>query len=428
MQLFSRINLRIDGAKTVSLTDNKIHALGVLEIMSLQVKASNFSYLGFAFLLIFSLALSFNELVFAEGKKTAGKSKSTMKPKEETGAKPSESQMLPPLAPTLARPITPSAETELPAPSPSPEGEMPPSAPPITKRDEPEPNRGSGNLFSLQAQQFQMNTQEQAPRLQPLDARFGQAGSAMNLGARQNQLGTGVENEGGKQRTLTQVDLQKLAAHDVVLLIDRSGSMSAMDCPTMNLGHNLGMIPSLLGIPLMSTSRWNWCLQQTSDLARQTASIYDRGITVVLFSTGFMTFPNVTMDRLPSIFSQNYPDGGTNLAQPLALQIGEYFRRREMMQGRVKPLIVGIITDGCPNNRQAVRDAIIDATHLMRNQQEVTIIFFMIGGMDFMGEHFVHGLCSNLVSEGAAFPIVKEVSFAELQQIGLAKAVAQNLQ
>jgi Mg-chelatase subunit ChlD len=130
---------------------------------------------------------------------------------------------------------------------------------------------------------------------------------------------------------------------------------------------------------------------------------------------------------LPQIFSQNAPAGGTNLAQPLAVEIGEYLRRREYSRGNAKPVMIGVITDGCPNNKQAVRESIIQATQLMKRPDEITIIFFLIGGMDFMGERFVNELTNNLTSEGARFPIVREVSFGELQHIGLAKAIAQNL-
>jgi hypothetical protein len=313
---------------------------------------------------------------------------------------------------------------------------LPPTAPPIFRRgDLPDPSRSAAK-FNLEAQRYQTRAEQDAGFMQPMNGRFG-PGQPLNGQSKNDQFwahadraasGRPVPAEIDSGRSLTQVELKKLADHEVVLLIDRSGSMSSMDCPTGNTGRSLGMLPSLLGVPLMSTSRWNWCLQQTSDMARQTQGIYDRGITMVLFSSGYITIPNVTMDRLPQIFSQNSPAGGTNLADPLAIQIGEYFRRREMSRGNVKPLIIGIITDGCPNNRQAVVNAIVEGTHLMHKPQEVTIIFFMIGGMDIAGERFVRDLSVNLLSKGASFPIVKEVSFSEMQQMGLAKAIAQNLQ
>ncbi len=321
---------------------------------------------------------------------------------------------------------------EPPAPAGEPEGEMPPSAPPILRHSETGDAGASSSMFNLQAQRYVNGTQQDTGLMQPpLAGRYWQQ-APLNSQARSDRLNTGAETGNSlSPRSLTQVELKRLADHEVVLLIDRSGSMSSMDCPTGNFGNTgrgLGMLTGLLGVPLLSTSRWNWCLQQTSEMARQTQSIYEKGITVVLFSSGYMAFPNVTMDRLPQIFSQNYPSGGTNLAEPLAVQIGEYFRRRAYAHGNLKPLMIGIIPDGCPNNRAAVVEALVEATHLMRDPQELTIIFFMIGGMDLMGERFVGDLSVNLLAKGAVYPIVKQVSFSELQQIGLAKAIAQKLQ
>ncbi len=339
-------------------------------------------------------------------------------------------------------PEAPPRNQAAPPPSPEPMEEMPPMAPPINQHTDSAASNHSSPIFTLQAKHYAIGEDtppQQYPRIMrptldgrafstaPLDGRTDTnqlAGSAQV-----NQLNPSASAGGpGSPRSLTQVDIQRLANHEVVLLIDRSASMAAMDCPTSNLGHSIGMIPSILGIPLLSTSRWQWCLHQTSEMSKETQNIFNRGITVVLFSSGFITFPNVTMDQVQQIFQQNYPAGGTDLAPPLATQIGEYFKRREYARGNVKPLMIGIITDGCPSNKQAVRQAIVDATHLMKNPQEVTIIFFVIGGMDFQGEMFVRDLCTNLTNQGAAFPIVKEVSFSELQHIGLAKAIAQNLQ
>ena len=319
------------------------------------------------------------------------------------------------------------------------EADMPPTAPTFAAPEKPRP------MFNLGAQQIDVR-QQQDPRMmqgaygaaQP--PMYGNAGANGPLYGRGNMLNGAVNED--SQRLLTQVDLQKMAAHDVVLLIDRSSSMAAMDCPNPNkngsksggIGQKMSLLPALLGMPLlgmgsgMGTSRWMWCLHQTADLSQQTQQIFQRGITVVLFSTGYATLPNVTLDRLPQIFNENFPFGGTNLAPPLAAQIGDYFRRREYNGGRVKPLLIGVITDGCPTNRVAVRQAIIQATYLMRYPQEVTIVFFLIGGIDYVGEQFVQDLSINLCAQGARFPIVRAVSFGELQRIGLAKAIADNLQ
>lgn len=330
-----------------------------------------------------------------------------------------------------------------------PQADMPPTAPSFAA---PPPYK-PGPVFNLQAQQIDVRHDPDPRMMQQGTYGAGQPPLYGNMGAngpmqgqtRGNYLNGAVDEDG--QRLLTQIDLQKMAAHDVVLLIDRSSSMAAADCPNPKkgtkgsgssggLGPKMGLMGALLGMPIlgmgmgpgMGTSRWMWCLHQTAELSQQTQQIYNRGITVVLFSTGFQILPNVTLDALPQIFNDNFPFGGTNLAPPLASQIGDYFRRREYAGGRVKPLLIGVITDGCPTNRVAVRQAIIQATQLMRYPQELTIVFFLIGGIDYVGEQFVQDLAINLCAQGARYPIVRAVSFGELQRIGLAKAIADNLQ
>lgn len=312
-------------------------------------------------------------------------------------------------------------QADLPAPSGDPLGDMPPVAPRISRSNQQQSATPAG-AFSLHAQHSDIH---QDRFMQSLDGNFQDR--VLQGNARSNRLEPGADL--GSARSLTQVELKKLADHEVILLIDRSGSMSTPDCPTgSGFGRGLGMLPTLLGVPLMSTSRWNWCLQQTSEMSRQTQGIYEQGMTIVLFSTSYLVVPNVTLDSLPRLFSQNFPSGTTNLAQPLALEIGDYFKRRALSRGNVKPLIVGIITDGCPTNRGAVVQALVEATRFMRNPEELTVIFFMIGGMDLPGERFVHDLATNLPARGAVYPIVREVSFSELQQVGLAKAIVQKLQ
>ena len=335
------------------------------------------------------------------------------------------------LAQSSSQPV-PAHQQALPEPAGAPEGELPPVAPPLEHRPVMPEASHSPTTFNLQAQQDEMRIPRGSLMQEPLSGQFAQPPwqSSQPSWQRGSARNDRLESENAASpRALTQVDLKKLADHEVVLLVDRSGSMSTMDCPTGNSpAGKLSLIPALLGIPLLSSSRWNWCLQQTAEMSRQTESIYNRGITVVLFSTGYRSFQNVTLDRLPQIFGQNYPMGSTNLAEPLAVEIGEYFRRRALSRENVKPLIIGIITDGCPTNRGAVVEAIVGATQLMHDPQEVTVIFFLIGGMDMIGERFVHDLSVNLTSRGARYPIVREVSFGELQQVGLAKAIARNLQ
>lgn len=313
--------------------------------------------------------------------------------------------------------------------------ELPPVAPPINRampqaapdlRNSEFPNANSGNDFDTTS--FRIRTP--APSYTPSQGRMDSE-RPLTGRARQDRLDGQVRENTGS--TLTQVELKRMADRDMVLIIDRSSSMLTHDCPSSSFAQQSGVLSSLLGMSLgplsgSTMSRWNWVVAQTAELSRQTTGIYDKGITVVLFSSGFSVHENITLNRVPQLFKRTYPMGGTNLAPALGSQIGSYFQRRAAARGNVKPVVIGIVTDGMPNNRHAVRQAIIEATRLMRNPQEITIVFFLIGGMDYAGERFVRGLENTLVRDGAQFPIVRGIQFSQLQQQGLAKAIAQSLQ
>ena len=240
----------------------------------------------------------------------------------------------------------------------------------------------------------------------------------------------GKVNDDAIKGGLTKLELGHLAAHDIVLVVDKSSSMATPDCPTGGSGPSaLGMVSAFAfgsaGLLDSAASRWNWCLRQTVHMAKQTEGALANGFTVILFSSHFEVFQHVTVQQLGNIFRENHPGGHTLLAQPLAASFDDYFRRKRI--GNVKPLLVGVITDGCPTEPDAAREAIISATHQVRNPNEITVIFFLIGGDDPHGERFVWDLCHNLVRKGARYPIVKAVPFNELEQVGLARALADNL-
>jgi hypothetical protein len=252
------------------------------------------------------------------------------------------------------------------------------------------------------------------------------AASRENTTKLQANVSTDATDEDG----LTQVDLQRLAAHDIVLLVDKSGSMSTADCPSKAGGASKVeslIVPLLVGGSPLSASRWNWCHTQTEKMVRQTEAVLPEGFSVVLFDSRFSVLPHVTVNGLADLFRKNHPSGGTDLAAPLDCVFRDYFTRKRLPGSSIKPLLIGVITDGCPNFPRPVHDVIIRATHSINNPSEITIVFFLIGGQDRMGEEFVRDVTHNLTREGASFNIVKSVSFHDLKKIGLAKALAENL-
>jgi len=244
-----------------------------------------------------------------------------------------------------------------------------------------------------------------------------------------HQIRGGVTEE-DRSNGLTQVQLQKLADHDIILLIDKSGSMATPDCGGSN--SNLkSLLPSLLlGGSIMGggNTRWQWCRQQITQMSNQTQIILPSGFTVLLFDSAFYLFPHVNSSSLAHIFTTNNPGGSTNLTLPLSKVFDDYFKRQRLSRVKIKPLLVGIITDGCPDSPGSVKRLLVDLTHSLKDPNEITIVFFLIGGHDPQGERFARDLSQNLTRSGATFDIVKAVSFDQVQRTGLARALADNLE
>jgi Mg-chelatase subunit ChlD len=141
--------------------------------------------------------------------------------------------------------------------------------------------------------------------------------------------------------------------HDLVLIIDRSGSMIEHDCP-----GNL--------------SRWDWVCGQASEVA-QAAAEASSDITAVVFSHKHETYQHLAANQIPLLFARNKPMGGTNLADPLEEQLREYFQKR------TRPLIIVIITDGMPSNPERVAEVVRTASMQLSYTGEVTLTFLLIG-------------------------------------------------
>lgn len=222
-----------------------------------------------------------------------------------------------------------------------------------------------------------------------------------------------------RSSVLTAQDVAVLRTRDVVLLIDKSGSMETRDCPA----PNPGLLPFILRGQVGTEgnlSRWDWCRLETARLSEQTAGIFQKGIAIVPFDSRYNVYPNVRLSEVGRVFSENHPGGSTNIASALSAALGNYFERRE--QAPQKPIVIAVISDGVPNSMRSVRDTIKKATRALRNQTEIKITFLHVGN-DRNGLEFLKDLDDDLVSDGATADIVDTKRFAELLQTGLARAL-----
>jgi len=264
------------------------------------------------------------------------------------------------------------------------------------------------------------------------------------------------------QSGVTTRDLANIGRHDVILIIDKSGSMRTNDCPGshgealmqgltqgrdsdllrmlsmgahmgmgggmgmgmgggMGMGHGMGHGGHGMGMDMGGISRWDWCKGQTCDLTKQTSSVLPEGLTVELFSNDCKIFPHVDLRQVPQIFEANGPGGGTNTAAAVRRALEDYFNRKAASNGHVKPLLIAVITDGLPDSPEALKDVIITATRQMTRPDEITITFLKIGA-DPEGDSLIEEM-DHLSGEGARFEIVHSKSFPELVHTGLTRAL-----
>jgi hypothetical protein len=206
--------------------------------------------------------------------------------------------------------------------------------------------------------------------------------------------------------------LKALADHDVVVLIDHSGSMKTADCPEGD-GN----------ISESKESRWQWCCDQTKSLARQTKNILKKGIKVVVFSTLQKVYEDVHLDRIASIFETNQPDGSTHVAAAIKRELDDYFYRRsrpESQDGPIKPLLIAVVTDGDFESSAPIQHAITDATKRMTSPDEIAITFLQVGHDKHASEVLKTLECSRShIGRMADYDIVSTRSFSEVSKTGL---------
>lgn len=204
-------------------------------------------------------------------------------------------------------------------------------------------------------------------------------------------------------------ELSVLGTRDVVILVDKSGSMDEQDCPGGTFGAGL-------------ISRWEWVQRQVLSLTQQTAKVMRNGMTLVLFDSKAAVFRNVSPAQVPMIFSSARPKGGTYLAKALKDQLNEYFDRRASTASGVRPLAIAVITDGVPDSESSVRAVINDATRKMNRPGEITITFLQVGN-DAKGAQYMSRWDDALTADGAAYDIVDAKPFVEMSRMGLGRSV-----
>lgn len=195
---------------------------------------------------------------------------------------------------------------------------------------------------------------------------------------------------------------ESLKNRDYTLILDKSGSMSIADQPG-------------------GRSRWEALQESTLALARKCEQFDPEGITIYLFSSRFKRYDDVTSSRVEQIFMENDPIGSTNLASVLWDATQNYFQRKAAGKTKSGETIL-VVTDGAPDDRRAVIDAIVRSTTQMERDEELAITFLQIGN-DPGANQFLAALDDQLESVGAKFDICDTITMDDMADMSLAEVL-----
>jgi len=156
---------------------------------------------------------------------------------------------------------------------------------------------------------------------------------------------------------------------------------------------------SSMGMPLPNgQTRWAAVAEAAFGLAQAVEKLDPDGIEVYTFASKIREFGNATAVTVADIFSKNEPFGSTNLAGLL----NEVLLKK--WQPEV-PLTLLVITDGQPDDKAAVAQAIVAATKKISLDEQLAITFVQIGN-DAGATSFLKFLDDELMGMGAKFDVV----------------------
>lgn len=200
-------------------------------------------------------------------------------------------------------------------------------------------------------------------------------------------------------------NLEALKNRDYVLVIDRSGSMSATDTPS-------------------GKTRFKECEESTLAIASKLNELDPDGITLIAFGSAFKKYENTTPEKVANVFKENEPMGSTNLSPVLKDVFSDYNKRKSAGNTKANGEMLIIVTDGQPNDESEVMKEIVKFGNTLGNADEEYGISFIQIGRDQEATNFLKRLDDDLVSKhGAKHDIVDAKSFTEMETLGLTETL-----
>lgn len=187
------------------------------------------------------------------------------------------------------------------------------------------------------------------------------------------------------------MDRAKLTEYDTIVCVDRSGSMA--------------------GAAKGFASRWEQAQEITTGIAGLAQQVDEDGITLIAFGGTFKSARDVVdgvkLDAVSKLFSEHTPGGSTPLADAMEAAFTKKFAAG-------KKAVIFVITDGVPDNAEAVKSSIIGAAAKLNDASEIRVLFLQVGD-DRSAAGYLDSLDNSL--NGVKFDIVNAIGFAEANNL-----------
>ena len=176
---------------------------------------------------------------------------------------------------------------------------------------------------------------------------------------------------------------EQLSEYDLIFCIDTSGSMQTAS--TRFEGKNR--------------------LGEGEELIQGFASIMEPvdtdGFTLITFGAKVIITDNVKASAVHDVFTQFQPYGSTPMHTAIEHAVNK-------AKSSSKKTICVVLTDGAPDNRDAVEQLIINQANSQAQDEDFTFLFIQVGG-DEQAAQFLDYLDDDLPNKGAKFDIVDAV-------------------
>lgn len=187
---------------------------------------------------------------------------------------------------------------------------------------------------------------------------------------------------------------------DVAVLIDTSGTMGEKDGKSM--------------------TRLELARESCIALARELESHDPDGITVTRFAGKVRIYDGVTAEKVKTVFTEFRPMGGTNTKEAISQTVDKLWDKNHGSGAAGKSICLVIFTDGEPDDKVGVAQAIVDITKKMSDDSQVGILFVQVGP-DASAAAYLEKLNNNLTAAGAAFDIVAVTKLEDLEDLAPAE-------